>query len=174
MNRHINIIDAHWNALNSIRDDAAIGRLPCYDYAIEFYDICGATAPEPPLELIQYLEGCEPISGVEYSRNLIKRTYAEHELDIPIGLMDLPAWWTPAIIQSINEINWVEPAPERTKTTFGWQMVHVQGAYLDIQFNDPLPSDAELWHPIASELINLHKRLEPGPFTQIGRLKEFF
>lgn len=174
MNRRINIIDAHRHALNSISNDAAIGRLPCYDYAIEYYSFLGKQAPTPTRELIHYLDECDRISDVESTQKLIEHIYAKHELEIPIGLLDLPAWWALALIQSINEVNWVEPDPERTKATFAWQMVHLQGAYLDIQFEAPLPKDIEVWHPIASELINMNRRLERGPFTQVGRLKEFF
>lgn len=173
MNQRYNVSIAHDRALRAIKDDAAIGRLPFFDYALEYYAFFDKKAPEPTVELISFLESCEKIGDSKAVLRGIESIYQEHSLEVPIGLMDLPVWWARAIIASIREVNWVESDPERTQEVFGWNMVHLQGAYRDIQYMEPIIVSTEKWCPIGGELLNLHRRLEPGPFTQPGRLIEF-
>lgn len=173
MNSHYNMCDAHARALCGIREDAAIGRLPFYDYTIEYSAYFGQKAPKPSLELIRFLQDCEKIGDSKQEQNEIESIYGEYAMEVPIGLMDIPVWWARAIIASIREVNWVEPDPERTRAVFGWDMVHLQGAYLDIQYPTPITTVPEEWCPIGGELINLHRRFEPGSFTQPGRIIEF-
>lgn len=173
MSQHYDICDAHGRALQGIREDAAIGRLPFYDYAIEYFAYFELKAPEPSGELLDFLQGCEKIGDTKHTQRSIESIYKEYALEIPIGLMDLPVWWARAIIASVREVNWVEPDTERTQAVFEWTMVHLQGAYLDIQFANPIPDQSDNWHLIGGQLIDLHRRFEQGPFTQPGRLIEF-
>lgn len=173
MNPRYNVADAHSRALRAVKDDAEIGRLPFYDYTIEYCAYFEQKAPEPTAKLLNFLESCERIEDSHRIEDTIKSVYSKHSLEIPIGLMDLPVWWAKAIITGIAEVNWVEPDPERTLAVFGWTMVHRQGAYLDIQFPEPLPSKDEDWLWIGNPLMNLQRSIEPGPFTQPGRLIEF-
>lgn len=173
MSLRYNASDAHSRALCAIKDDADIGRLPFFDYAIEYCAYFGQNAPEPTVGLIRFLEDCQKIGDSKQAQIAIESLYREHELEIPIGLMDLPVWWARAIAASIHEVNWVEPDPGRTQDVFGWTMVHLQGPYLDIQYANPIPIQSVDWHVIGSELWNLHRRFEPGPFTPVGRLIEF-
>lgn len=173
MNQRYNVSHAHVHALREIKDDAAIGRLPFYDYAIEYYAYFDQGAPESSLELISFIESCEKIGDSECECSAITSIYNEHALEIPIGILDLPVWWARAFIASIREVNWVEPDPDRTQATFGWDMVHLQGSYLDIQYSKPITAHPEEWHLVGGQLIDLHRRFEPGPFTQRRRLIEF-
>jgi len=173
MSQRYDISDAHGRALWRIKGDAAIGRLPLYDYAIEYCAYFDQKAPEPTAELLNFLESCEKIGESRLIEDAITSTYNKHSMEIPIGLMDLPVWWAKAIISGIAEINWVAPDPERTQAVFGWDMVHRQSAYLDIQFPGSLPSQVEDWLWIGNPLMSLQRSIEPGPFTQPGRLIEF-
>lgn len=173
MNQRYDVSHAHLHALRAIKDDSAIGRLPVNDYAIEYYAYFDQKAPESSLELISFIENCEKIGDSECECSAITSIYNEHALEIPIGLFDLPVWWARAFIASIREVNWVAPDPERTQAVFGWDMVHRQGAYLDIQFPEPLPGEVEDWLWIGNPLMSLQRSIEPGPFTQPGRIIEF-
>lgn len=173
MSQRYDISDAHRRSLRAIKEDAAIGRLPFYDYSIEYCAYFGQKAPEQIPELLSFLESCEKIGDSERERSAITSVYIEYALEIPIGLLDLPVWWARAIIASLREVNWVEPDPERTQAVFGWDMVHRQGAYLDIQFPGPLSVEPEDWLLVGNPLMVLQRSLEPGPYTQPGRLIEF-
>lgn len=166
-------MDAHRHALRGIRTDASIGRLPFYDYAIDYFSYMGRKAPQPTGELVQFVESCETLGESRDAKSRVESIYGQYSLPIPIGLMDLPVWWATALIRSISEVNWVETDVDFTRTVFGWEMVHLQGSYLDIQYATALPEDITIWCPIANELLNLHRRLEPGPFTPLGRIVEF-
>lgn len=173
MNKQYNVINAHAQALRGICEDAALGRIPFFDYTIDYLNYFGQQAPESPPALIRHLETCEKIGDSAEARSWIESIYRMHSLEVPIGLMDLPIWWAPALVTSIEEINWVQPDHVRTQAVFGWDMVFLQGSYLEIRYDRPLPSEDEQWHIIGGELLNLHRRLEPGPFTPPGRLVEF-
>ena len=173
MNQRYNMCDAHARALHGIQEDAEIGRLPFYDYSIDYLAYFGEQPPEPSLELVGYLENCQKIGESSKAKSAMESIYKRHALQIPIGFMDLPVWWTKSIIAAIAEVNWVEPDPERTQAVFGWTMVHLQGPYLDIQYPRPLPIDPEEWLQIGSQILKLHRGFEPGPFSQPNRLIEF-
>lgn len=173
MNNQYDVSKAHEQALRSIQTDADIGRLPFFDYAIEYFAYLDQKLPEPSLELIEFLQRCEKIGESQKERNAIESIYKEHSLELPMGLEDLPVWWARAIITSIREVNWVEPDPERTQAVFGWDMAHLQGSYLDIQYSKPISALSEEWYLVGGQLIDLHRRFEPGPFTQSRRLIEF-
>ena len=173
MNRRINIQDAHAHALRGISEHADIGRIPFYDYTIEYQRFIGGDAPKSPNDLIHFLATAESISQSEPALEHIKTVYKKYSLEIPMGLLDLPVWWAPTILESIEEVNWVEPDIEQTQEIFGWDFVSVQAAYLDIQFPRVIDHKPEVWSQIGQALMKLHQRFEPGPFTPLGRLVEF-
>lgn len=174
MSRRINIQDAHAHALSGVSAHADIGRIPFYDYAIEYQNFVGGDAHEPPNDLIHFLATTESISQSKTALEQIEEVYKQYSIEIPMGLLDLPVWWAPALIESIEEVNWVEADIEQTQEIFGWDFVSVQAAYLDIQFPQRIGQSPKAWSQIGQSLMRLHRRLEPGPYTPLGRLVEFF
>lgn len=172
MSKRINIQDIHNRALAGIYADAEIGRIPCYDYIIEFSSAQGIRFLQPSCELIQFLEASESIGSSTELSDLINSIYAKYKVEVPIGLHGLPVWWGPAFIRMLDALNWVEPDYEFSQAAMGWSLVHVQGAFLDIQMPERVQA-SEDWYRIGETLLGLHRMLEPGPFTHEKRLCEF-
>ena len=173
MSRKVDLQAVHERALARVSLDASIGRIPFYDYSIEYQSALGLPFHSPEPELIHFLEYSEKIENSKNACEKIERCYSRYSVEIPIGLLDLPVWWTPAIIDSIKAANWVEADSSWTRKVFGWTYVQMQGAFLDIQFENPISCDSSDWFQMAQALLDLHRRLEPGPLTPRKRLIEF-
>lgn len=173
MSREIDLQVVHERALAKVSQDASIGRIPFYDYLLEYQSALGLPFQNPDLDLIHFLESSEKIGDSKNAGEGIEKCYSKYSVEIPVGLLDLPIWWTPAIIETIESTNWVEVDSAWTRKVFGWTYVQIQGAFLDIQFENPINGGSSDWFQVAHTLIDLHRRLEPGPLTSPKRLVEF-
>lgn len=164
--------DAHWEAFHKISDsDRQAGRLPSWDYAIDYQQILGAPLPPTNQELLDFLSRIKTIAQVPREYLITKQLFADNGYRMPDGIEDLPVIWACCIRRFVREILWVDHDTERLRQFFDWSIVLRQGAFLDIHFNGTIPMKD--WPTRAALIIEFHRFLEPGAFTTEGRLKEF-
>ena len=75
MNRDINLKDAHNQALKGIVGHARIGRIPCYDYMIEYFECIQERLPPCPIELDHFLNESETIVSSNTVRDKAQSSY---------------------------------------------------------------------------------------------------
>ena len=165
---------AHYVALNKMKpDDLERGDLAFVDYLIEYDREMGVHRPAPPNLLSTVLERLPDIrSSPEVAQHLVD-LYHTSGLEVPSGLLDLPFLWAKAIHQLIRETHWSAYRYCTAHDVYGWNHVLLFGGYLHIQFASPLPHQHSHWNEVGSLIYELHQRLEPGPYTEPGRLIEF-
>lgn len=166
MDKHLLNRSVHSKSLKGIQQHADIGRIPMLDYACEFAQGTGQPMPESCVALIQFLCETEKIKDDKECLTRIHAAYTKFGIQSPIGIEDLPIWWTPSII---NELNMPE-----SKVVMNWNSVFLQGAFLDLQYPDPIDMNHEDWPIVGAALMRLHQNLIPGPFTPEAQLEEFF
>lgn len=164
--------DAHLEALHKIDPmDRQAGRLPCWDYAMDFRQIIGDPLPDVCNALMAYLDRTKPIREVPREYLITKQLFADNGCPMPDGMEDLPVIWACGIRRFVKEMLWVDRDQERLRRFFGWNLVMRQGPFLEILFKEPLASAD--WPERASLILELHRFLEPGGFTANARLQEF-
>ncbi|MGJ8650849.1 MAG: hypothetical protein ACSHX4_10865 [Opitutaceae bacterium] len=165
---------AHNAAFYRMAEEYCIaGQLNCADYLIEYHNKLGKRLPEVSSELLHTLDSMPSIRSDLPEMDLLSQAFERSNLEIPIGVHDLPRTWGRGIRELMMGTCWTELPQCQVEDVFGWKSVFRFGPYLHICFLKPFARDQSHWCEIGSLIYELHRRLEPGPYTQEGRLVEF-
>jgi hypothetical protein len=165
---------AHYVAFDKMAEEyRSAGELNCCDYLTEYHSELGEEPMISSPDLINALEAMATIQSDLIEMDLLAQAFERSHLKTPVGLYDLPLLWGRAIREMILETHWPEQSNCQIKDVFGWSSVFRVGAHLHIYFDSPHPPNRGHWCEIGSLIYELHRRLEPGPYTPKGRLVEF-
>ncbi|WPJ95144.1 hypothetical protein SH580_17100 [Coraliomargarita algicola] len=165
---------AHYVALNQMsEEDLKQGNLACTDYLIEYQRELGIPEYAPPNSLSIVLDSLPTIGSSPTINQQMVELYHASGLEVPTGLFDLPLYWAKPFYELMRETHWPAYQNCTIKDVFGWNLVLRFGGYLHIQFESPLPHKDSHWPEVGEFIVELHRRMEPGPHTPEGRLCEF-
>lgn len=163
---------AHWKAINMISPlDLQDGRLPFWDYMIDYQEALGKPLRTVPDSLLNLLNQDDTIAQVPREFLMTKQLFGDCQCPMPTGIEDLPAIWAPGIRTFIKIMLDESHDTDRVCEFFNWSLALRQGAFLEITFNERLPFNN--WPEHAEMLVFFHRCLEPSGLTTIGRLSEF-
>jgi hypothetical protein len=166
--------NAHYVALNKMKpDDLERGDLSCVDYLLEFDREMGIPRPAPPNLLSMALNNLPSIHESPEVAQHLTELYQASGLEVPVGLLDLPLQWAKAFHDLVCNTHWPTYRHCTFRDVIEWNHVLSFGGYLHIQFARALPHRESHWNEVGYLIRELHQKLEPGPYTEPGRLIEF-
>jgi hypothetical protein len=168
------IIEAHDYALSRMpAADLAMGHINFHDYLVAYSQALWRKLPAASLERRLFYMASPPISRDFDTSARIGGIYKRHGLPPPEGIYGLPRWWGPAFVREMSE-GWSEKDEALWRKVFEWSKVDMtQEGYLDLTYPFTLPMPDDVWLDVSDRLIQLHMRLDPGPFSTRTRFREF-
>lgn len=165
---------AHYVAFHKLpEEERQIGHLNCRDYLIDLHEEMSEIAPSPSRELFELLDTMPAIRSDVAESDLLVQAFEHSHLEIPTGLLDLPLTWAYPIREMILDTHWPAYPNCHIKDVFGWDMVLRMGSHLHLIYPQPLSDQSSHWCDVGSFILQLHRRIEPGPYTPAGRICEF-
>jgi hypothetical protein len=165
---------AHYASYHNIyKHDLELGVFNCTNYFLDFHNQLGEQVPLMTKELMSALDSIPTLgSDIAEAQNLAE-TFARSNLTVPAGLDELPLNWGYVIRRFMLETHWPDFENCTIKDVFGWSYVSRFCGFLHIHYEEPLYRKVMQWSQIGSLILEMHRQLEPGPYTPHSRLCDF-